>query len=96
VEPAYYGKPLITGPHYNNFRAIYEEFKRHDAVVITENVEEALLELLKNESRRKSMGEAGRKLVQENRGAVDFVLQELRKYLHAGSMVEQNSKSFVR
>jgi 3-deoxy-D-manno-octulosonic-acid transferase len=96
VEAAYYGKPIISGPFYENFRAIYEEFRRRNAVMITDNVENAALELIRNETRRKSMGEAGRKLVQENRGAVDFVLQELRKYLHAGSMVEQNPKSLVR
>lgn len=96
VEPAYYAKPIISGPSYNNFRSIFEDFLRNNAVVITEDVKGAAFQLLKNEARRKSMGEAGRKLMEKNRGAADFVFQEVRKYLHAGSMVEPNSKSFVR
>lgn len=96
VEPAYYAKPIISGPFYSNFRSIFEDFLRNDAVVITEDVKGAAFQLLKDDARRKSIGEAGRKLMEKNRGAADFVFQEVRKYLHAGSMVEPNSKSFVR
>lgn len=96
LEPAYYAKPILSGPFYNNFRSIFEDFLRSDAVVITRDLKGAAFELLKDERKRKSMGAAARLLMEKNRGAADFVFQEVRKYLHAGSMVEPNSKSLVR
>ena len=33
LEPAYFGKPVMVGPHMENFAAIMEEFSAADAVV---------------------------------------------------------------
>ena len=33
LEPAYFGKPVIVGPHMENFAEIVQEFSAADAVV---------------------------------------------------------------
>ena len=33
LEPAYFGKPVIVGPHMENFAEIMQEFSAADAVV---------------------------------------------------------------
>jgi 3-deoxy-D-manno-octulosonic-acid transferase len=68
VEPAYFGKPVVVGPHMENFAAIAEEF--HGAAAL-KRIEEpgdltvAIQELLQNGD---ALGARARELAQSKRG----------------------------
>jgi 3-deoxy-D-manno-octulosonic-acid transferase len=72
LEPAVFGKPIVFGPHMQNFAEIAEAFLDQGAAVQVRNgreLESALLELLNDPVRRASLGAAARALVEANRGA---------------------------
>ena len=73
LEPAVAGKPVIVGPHMENFQEIAEKFRAEGAMVQVASAEELALEvtsLLTDEARRRSLGEKAKSLVDRNRGAV--------------------------
>lgn len=96
IEPAFYGKAILSGPNYENFRAIFEEFLRHDAILVTRDVTSALRNLINDSQSRKKLGEVAQDLVKRNQGATAFVLQNLRKYLDDRNIVEPGTKSSIR
>ena len=72
LEPAVFGKPIIFGPHMQNFAEIAQAFLDQRAAVQVDGaheLESALLELLADPVRRASLGAAARALVEANRGA---------------------------
>ncbi len=72
LEPAMFGKPIVFGPHMQNFAEIADVFLSHSAAMQvrgTRELEEAMLELLGDSSRRERLGAAARALVEANRGA---------------------------
>jgi 3-deoxy-D-manno-octulosonic-acid transferase len=72
MEPAIYGKPIVFGPHMQNFAEIAESFLGADAAVQVRDgrgLEDTLIDLLANPARRTRLGEAARALVDANRGA---------------------------
>jgi len=88
IEPAYFGKAIVTGPYFENFRQIFEEFRSKKAIWITPDIEGAVKTLLDDPEERHKMGNAAADMVRENQGATDIVLQTVKEYLHAGRMVE--------
>jgi 3-deoxy-D-manno-octulosonic-acid transferase len=77
LEPAVFGKPILFGPHMQNFREIADAFIVHDAAIQVTNaraLEEALVALLTDPVRRARLGAAARALVESNRGAKDKTL----------------------
>jgi len=96
IEPAYYGKAIISGPKYKNFRAVFDEFLSNKAIIVTEDITSAIRNLANDSERRKTLGNAAHELVRKNQGAVGFVLQNLRKYLDDRSIMEPGTKSSVR
>ena len=85
IEPAYFGKAILAGPHYENFRAVFEELKQHRGILITTRAVEDLAKLLRNPDLRDQMGNAAKSLVQKSAGATNVVLQKVRESLHGGS-----------
>jgi 3-deoxy-D-manno-octulosonic-acid transferase len=74
LEPAVFGKPIVFGPHMQNFVEIAEAFVSNGAGVQLngeEELEEALLSLMSDPVRRARLGAAARALVEANRGAND-------------------------
>jgi 3-deoxy-D-manno-octulosonic-acid transferase len=72
LEPAVFGKPILFGPHMQNFAEIARAFLESRAglqVASARELEEAILGLLADPSRRSSLGAAARALVEANRGA---------------------------
>jgi 3-deoxy-D-manno-octulosonic-acid transferase len=72
LEPAVFGKPIIFGPHMQNFAEIARAFLDNDAAVQVRNgreLEPIALELMADPVRRASLGAAARALVEANRGA---------------------------
>jgi 3-deoxy-D-manno-octulosonic-acid transferase len=96
IEPAYYRKAIVSGPRYENFRAIFEEFIDHDAVMVTSDLRSALVTLSKDQDRREKIGKTAQELVKKNQGAADFVLQNIRKYLDDRNVMEPGTKSSIR
>jgi 3-deoxy-D-manno-octulosonic-acid transferase len=72
LEPAVFGKPILFGPHMQNFKEIAEAFLSNDAairVASDRELEEMLLALVTDPVRRARLGAAARALVEANRGA---------------------------
>ena len=74
LEPAAWGKPVIFGPHMENFAEIAELFLRNRAACQIRSagaLEPALSTLLGDPVQRAALGAAARALVEANRGATD-------------------------
>jgi len=74
LEPAVFGKPILFGPHMQNFKEIADAFITHDAGIQVHNARglaDALIGLLADPVRRARLGAAARALVESNRGAKD-------------------------
>ena len=72
LEPAMFGKPIVVGPHMQNFQEIADAFLTNGAATQVRSegeLEEALLSLLTDPVRRARVGAAARALVEANRGA---------------------------
>jgi 3-deoxy-D-manno-octulosonic-acid transferase len=77
LEPAVFGKPIVFGPHMQNFSEITNAFLTNDAAVQVQSeraLEDALVALLTDPVRRARLGAAARALVESNRGARDRTL----------------------
>ncbi len=67
-----FGKPIVFGPHMQNFAEIADVFLSQGAALqvrTTRELEEAMVELLGDPVRRASLGAAARALLEANRGA---------------------------
>ena len=74
LEPAVFGKPILFGPHMQNFAEIARTFLEHQAAVqvaSARDLEDALVSLASDPVRQASLGAAARALVEANRGAKD-------------------------
>ena len=91
LEPAVFGKPIVFGPHMQNFKEIADAFVANGAAVQVgseRELEEALLSLVTDPVRRARLGAAARALVEANRGAKDKTLAVIAELLPpAGSGV---------
>ncbi|HYB93518.1 MAG TPA: 3-deoxy-D-manno-octulosonic acid transferase [Vicinamibacterales bacterium] len=74
LEPAVFGKPIVFGPHMDNFLEIAEAFVSNGAGVQLageQELDEAFVSLMSDPVRRARLGAAARALVEANRGAND-------------------------
>ena len=77
LEPAIFGKPIVFGPHMQNFKEIAETFLTNGAAVRVESereLEQTMVQLVADPVRRARLGAAARALVEANRGAKDKTL----------------------
>jgi 3-deoxy-D-manno-octulosonic-acid transferase len=84
LEPAIFGKPIVFGPHMQNFREIAEAFVANDAAIQVQTEREldaAILSLVRDPVHRARLGAAARALVEANRGAKDKTLAVLGELL---------------
>jgi 3-deoxy-D-manno-octulosonic-acid transferase len=84
LEPAVFGKPVVFGPHMDNFSEIADEFVANAAGVRVGSERElgdVLLSLMTDPIRRARHGAAARALVEANRGAKDKTLTVLFRLL---------------
>jgi 3-deoxy-D-manno-octulosonic-acid transferase len=84
LEPAWYGKPVVFGPHMQNFGEIAETFLSNGAAIQVRTageLEETMLRLIGDPVRRARVGAAARALVEANRGARDRTLAVIRDLL---------------
>jgi 3-deoxy-D-manno-octulosonic-acid transferase len=72
LEPAIFGKPIVFGPHMQNFAEIAAAFVGSRAAVQVQDAtefEQALRHLLTDADERERLGAAARQIVEANRGA---------------------------
>ena len=72
LEPAVFGKPIIFGPHMENFFEIADAFVTNGGgvqIAGESELEEAFISLMGDPVRRARLGAAARALVEANRGA---------------------------
>ena len=78
LEPALYARPVIVGPHMENFRQITDEFLRRDALIqlqgageraLAAELRQAMIGLLDDRAGAQQLGANARQAVEENRGA---------------------------
>jgi 3-deoxy-D-manno-octulosonic-acid transferase len=88
LEPAVFGKPVIFGPHMQNFKEIAEAFVGSGAAIQVRNEQElddTILALVRDPVQRARLGAAARALVEANRGAKGKTLAVIGELLPAGS-----------
>jgi 3-deoxy-D-manno-octulosonic-acid transferase len=84
LEPAVFGKPIVFGPHMENFVEIAEAFVSNGAGVQLageEQLEQTFVELMGDPVRRARLGAAARALVEANRGANEKSITVLAQLL---------------
>jgi 3-deoxy-D-manno-octulosonic-acid transferase len=77
IEPAAYGKPIVVGPHMENFAEIVEAFLGNGAAIqvrTERELEQTIVSLMGDPVRRARLGAAARALVEANRGAGERTL----------------------
>ena len=87
LEPAAFGKPVVFGPHMDNFAEIAEAFLSNDAAVQVQSereLESTIASLMGDPVRRARLGAAARALVETNRGAKDRTLAVVAELLPPG------------
>jgi 3-deoxy-D-manno-octulosonic-acid transferase len=84
LEPAVHGRPIIFGPHMDNFAEIADAFLTKGAAIqvrTDRELEDAVVSLMNDPVRRSRLGAAARVLVDENRGSKDKTLNVLAELL---------------
>jgi len=86
LEPAVFGKPILFGPHMQNFKEIADAFVTNDAAIQVQSdreLDDRLIELITDPVRRARLGAAARALVEANRGAKEKTLASIAELLPA-------------
>jgi len=84
LEPAVYGKPIVFGPHMQNFAEIAETFLGGQAAIQVRSgreLEDTLIGLLSEPDARTRLGDRARALVEANRGARERSLAAIAELL---------------
>ncbi|MBI4844201.1 MAG: 3-deoxy-D-manno-octulosonic acid transferase [Nitrospirae bacterium] len=83
LEPAYWGNPIIFGPHMDNF-PVHREFLDASAAFIVKDAQEIIekaSEILNNAELAAAMGKKAKAIVDKNSGAVDKAVEIVRRHL---------------
>ncbi len=86
LEPAHFAVATIVGPHTENFRDIIGIFLQSKAVRVTNPVAfgPTLLRLLDKDEERRALGERARRVTEQQAGATQRTLAEVRALLLGG------------
>jgi 3-deoxy-D-manno-octulosonic-acid transferase len=93
LEAAYWAKPVVFGPHMENFQDIARLFLEAEACVQVRDGEElvdCVLKLFGAGAAAQRLGERGRQVLEKQTGATARVLEQIQRLLEAH--VPQNSK----
>jgi len=82
-EPAYWSKPIIFGPHMDNFPAAADFLDSNAALEVTssKNISDTVIDLLNNNDKAVQMGKNAKKIVDKNTGAVKRAIELVRSYI---------------
>ena len=81
LEPALFGKPVIVGPHMENFQAIADEFRAAGAclaISAAEALTGAVASLLEDAAQAREMGRKAKACVEAQRGATARAVDAVR------------------
>lgn len=84
LEPAALGLPVITGPFTYNFEEITRMLCAAGAALQVHNAEQlskVIVSCLNDANLRYTMGEKGRRLIEQNRGALDGLIEMISRYI---------------
>jgi len=83
LEPAYFGVPILVGPHTENFRDIIDIFRRADAlrIVTAETLAPVMLDLLANVEQREHLGRNAQDVMRSQQGATRRTAEALLELL---------------
>jgi tetraacyldisaccharide 4'-kinase len=87
LEPAFFARPVITGPHMENFRAIAAEFHAAEAVVEIASAAElaaAVDVLLRDPGRAARIGQRALACAEMKRGVTAATIAEIRRLYDRG------------
>jgi 3-deoxy-D-manno-octulosonic-acid transferase len=89
IEPAAYSRPIIVGPHTENFRQVVADFKNASAVAeLTGPLQDALtaelIRMLEDQEYAQAIGTSARNLLSRNRGATECTVTAIRSVLEKG------------
>jgi 3-deoxy-D-manno-octulosonic-acid transferase len=90
LEPAFWGKPILFGPHMENFRDVSSLFLNAGAAMRVRDASElgaTALELLTDEPRRTKLGQAAKEVLERQTGATGRILNRLRPWLAKEKLV---------
>lgn len=84
LEPAALGRPVITGPYLFHTQDIADKFAKLGASIGVSNADQlgaAVVDLFADEAAATAIGNRGREIVQQNRGALDRLVELLQPLL---------------
>ncbi len=82
LEPALFGKPVVTGPDLRNFAEIAADFRQAGALVevaTAAGLAPAVADLLSDEHKRQRLGELSAELARARAGATETAMAEVRR-----------------
>ncbi len=85
MEVAALGKPIIIGPHYDNFKDAVEKLKQAGAIKIIDKPEKlagAIGDILSNRDKAILMADNAKKVVQQNQGATKQTVEKICEILN--------------
>jgi len=86
IEVAYFSKPILFGPHMENFKEISNAFLESDAALQVhsgEELPEKIAQLLRDPATREALGGNARQVIGDNQGAVGRTLEIVERALRA-------------
>jgi 3-deoxy-D-manno-octulosonic-acid transferase len=86
IEPAYFGKPIVSGPNYAHFRSMFADFQRNEAIFITSDLLHGVRDLILHPEKGTAFGNAARALIQANSGATEIVVDVVRRVLQRNTL----------
>ncbi len=87
LEPAFYAKPILFGPHMDNFASLAAEFVRcRAAVIVSSPAEIAEAFRMEDEGSLREMGRRSRELLESLRGATAKTLAEIETRMPTAGM----------
>jgi len=82
LEPAYWSKPIVCGPHMENFPFVQEFYREGAALETKEEALHAMIkDLLLSPEKAKAIGLRAGELFRKNAGAVERAIEIIEKYI---------------
>ena len=89
IEPALLGNVLLSGPHMNNFKDIYNLFLNQNAAIQIQNADQLstqLLELFANPQRSRRLSEKSLNLATEKHAVIDNIWADLFPFIEQAGL----------